>query len=249
MIHIFICEDDRKQREYLETIVQNFVLIEHYNMELALSTDNPTDLLDYLEKHPSKNNLYFLDVDLQHEIDGIALAAKIRDWDTFGKIVFITINSELSYLTFQYQVEAMDYILKDKPEEIPKRVKKCIDLAHTRYLDDDHPKRSGFQIKVGDQIQIIPLKDILFFESHPTLPHKIILHTENKQIEFRDSMSATAEKAGPDFYRCDKSFIVNIRNIVNVDSSTREITMKGGETIFASVRKVKELIGLIAISA
>jgi len=245
VIHIFICEDNCKQREYIDALVKKFILIEHYDMALTLSCGNPTELLNYLEKHPSKNNLYFLDIDLQHEINGITLASIIRERDAFGKIVFITTHAELSYLTFQYQIEAMDYIIKDKPDEIPERVKKCIDLTHSRYLDDDHPKRSGFQVKVGEQIQVIPFADILFFESHPTLPHKIILHTQNKQIEFRDSMSAVAKKAGLDFFRCDKSFVVNLKNIVCVDSNTREIEMKGGNTIFASVRKLKELLNLL----
>ena len=245
MIRIFICEDNHKHREYIESLVQKYTFIEDYDMELTLSTSSPVELLSYLQSHPSKNNLYFLDIELGHEIDGITLAAMIRERDAFGKIVFITTHAELSHLTFQYQVEAMDYIVKDKPDEIPARVKKCIDLAHSRYIDDDHPKRNGFPIKVGDQIQVIPFSEILFFESHPTLPHKVILHTKNKQIEFRDSMNSTAKRAGSDFYRCDKSFIVNLKNIVSFDASTRLITVQGGDTIFVSVRKVKELVTLL----
>ena len=52
--------------------------------------------------------------------------------DPRGFIVFITAHGELSHMTFQYCIEAMDYIVKDYPERIPDRIKQC--LFHAKDL-------------------------------------------------------------------------------------------------------------------
>lgn len=244
MLQVFICEDNPKQLAQLKILVNNCILIENYDMKITLSTGDPIELLNYVEEHTIKNALYFLDVDLQHEIDGIILASKLREMDTFGKIIFITTHAELALLVFQYQVEAMDYIIKDKSDEIEKRVKSCIDLAHTHYLDDNHPKRPGYPVKVGEQIQVIPFNEIMFFESHPTLTHQMVLHMENGTIKFRGAISAI-EKSCPDFYRCHHSFVVNPKNIKCVDTAKKEIEMVNGETILVSFRRLKELLSRI----
>lgn len=107
MLSVFICEDDPKQRERLEKVVTDYIMIEALDMELTLSADNPIEVLNYLEEHPKTTGLYFLDVDLKHEMSGIALASEIRERDDSGKIVSVTTHGELSYLTFIYKVEAI----------------------------------------------------------------------------------------------------------------------------------------------
>lgn len=245
MLRVFICEDDGSQRLQLEEFVNDFILIEHYNMELAFSTADPIALLENVKLRPDKNNLYFLDVDLGQEMDGIALASKIREIDTFGKIVFITTHAELSYLTFRYRVEALDYIIKGNSAEVARRMKECIVLAHKHYIDDDHPKRNGYPVKIGDQIQVIPYDDIICFESHPR-PHIIVLHMENRQIEFRGVLKSLA-KITPDFYRCNKTVIVNVRKIRRIDKTTNEIEMVSGLIVHFTPRKYKELLELILV--
>jgi len=244
MVHVVICEDSSEQRERLEQIVRNHIMMEEYDMELILSTGNPDNVLDYLDTHTGRNCLYILDVDLAHEINGIALAARIRDVDLYSAIVFVTTHAELLQLTFQYKVEAMDYIVKERPLEIPDRVRACLDTFYRRYSNDSSPQGGNFQVKDGDRIRLIPFKDIMFFASHPT-PHKVVLHLENSQINFYGSISELADLS-PDFYRSHKSFVVNLRNIKHIDRTTNEIEMNSGEIALVGAKKVQKLIAAIA---
>ena len=50
--------------------------------------------------------IYFLDVDLKSDINGIKLGSKIREKDTRGFIIFTTTHLEMSYFAFKYKVEA-----------------------------------------------------------------------------------------------------------------------------------------------
>jgi len=246
MLSVIICDDDPKWRKRMETAIMDYVAAKDYDMTLALSAGNPEEVLRYLERHPLQKGLYILDVDLKHEMNGIALAAKIREKDLYGTIVFVTIHAELSYLTFRYKVEAMDYIIKDAPGSIRAEVEECIDLAYRRYVDDNVSKKDKvYQVKAGSQVRNIPFGDILFFESHPTTPGKIILRTKDSRLEHYGTLR-DAENIDPRFYRCHKSFVVNVDNIQSVDKSKHEIVMQGGGTIFVTSRKITELLRRMA---
>lgn len=239
MLAVFICEDDQAQRERLEMYVKNYMMIEDYDMTLALATENPEVILEYLKENPGTTGLYFLDVDLQHEMSGINLAAEIREMDDLGKIVFVTTHGELSYLTFTYKIEAMDYIIKDQSEDIQSRVQACMRIAHKRYLNDRNPEKKIFNVKVGDKIRAIDYSDIMFFESS-TVPHKLLLHMENSQLEFYGSIKEV-ENIDDCFYRCHKSFVINRNNIKSIDKKNREVEMVNEEICLVSVRCMKGL--------
>ena len=209
-------------------------------MQLVLSVDNPEDVLTYLVNHPGTTGLYFLDVDLKHKMTGIGLASEIREVDDLGKIVFVTTHGELSYLTFIHKVEAMDYIIKGSPEEVMARVHECIRVAQKRHLNDQSNEKKVFKVKVGSKIRAISYSEIMFFESS-VVPHKIILHMADGQLEFYQSIREL-ENINENFYRCHKSFVVNKEKIKNIDKSRREIEMENGEICLVSVRGMRGIL-------
>lgn len=240
MLSVFICEDEREQRQNIEDYVKKTIMIEEYDMELVLSTANPTEVLDYVKANPKETGLYFLDVDLGQEMSGIALASELREIDDFGKIVFVTTHAELSYLTFTYKVEAMDYIIKDNPENIRSRVQECVHTAFKRYKNDNQEKKNILKIKVGDKLHVLDYDDIMFFETSP-VPHKLVVHLDDSQLEYYGSIKDIPQIA-ENFYRCHKSFVVNKKNIKHIDKKNREIELSNGETCFISTRFMKGLL-------
>lgn len=135
MISIIICEDDWRQRQMLETYVKNYIMMESLDMELVFSTGNPLEVLEFVKSQSRIIGLYFLDVDLQHEMSGLTLAAKIRDYDNLGKIVLSNTWGTV-YLTFTYKVEALDYIIKDNKEHLQQKICENIQLAHERITSE-----------------------------------------------------------------------------------------------------------------
>ena len=240
MLHVFICEDDPKQRLHIESLVNRCIFSGDYDMKLDLSVGCPVEMLAYVEKQLGRSGLYFLDVDLQSEINGIELAAKIRALDVSATIVFITTHGELSHLVFKHKVEAMDYIIKDS-HEIEQRVLECMQLAYTRYLDGKHSKTKYFTVKAGDQVLNIPYDEIMFFETHHTLRNKMFLHMTNGKIEFRGSIKDILN-LGPPFCRCHQSFVVNTDKIKHVDKAARNVEMIDGEIIPIAVRKMANFL-------
>lgn len=240
MLKVFVCEDNKEQREKFLKIIQDVILIEDYDMELTLATESPDELINYLSEN-SGSGLYFLDIDLKASINGIELATKIREYDPRGFIVFITTHAEMSYLTFIYKVEAMDFVIKDNYSNIKERIHQCIADANKKYSSKTNELQKVFTIRVEDRIINIEYNKILFFETSPTR-HKVIVHAVDRQVEFYAKMKDIEEILDERFYRCHKSYIVNKDNIKDIDLSNRCIYMVNGQECFISTRMLKGLM-------
>lgn len=235
---VIICEDNKVQRKSIVEIIENTILREDLNMEIELETGSVQDVLEHLNEAPNLVRIYFLDVDLGDGLNGIELGEKIRQKDPTGYIVFITSHSDMSRLTFEYKVEALDYILKDEINILKKRISSCIIEAYSRHSSN---KNEIYSIKVGERMINLRYEDILFFETS-VIKHKIKVHELNRQIEFYGSLNDLENELDERFIRCHKSFIVNVNNIKEIDKKERIIHMKNGEVCYASIREIRKLI-------
>jgi len=241
MLKVVICEDNKNQREKITQIVENTILREEFDMELAIASQEPKEILDYMANNKNMVGIYFLDVDLHASMNGIKLAEKIRELDPTGFIIFVTTHSEMSFLTFEYKVEAMDYIIKDNYQNIKERVNKCMQKANDLYYSKNNTDDKFFTINCDDSVLNIKYSDILFFETSEQI-HKVRIHQENKQVEFYGTLKDIEENLDDKFYRCHRSFIVNRDKINKIDKKERIIYMVNGEQCFASTRYMKGLI-------
>lgn len=239
MLDIFVCEDNAIQRQNIVKTIQNAVLIEELDMQLVLDTGDPYVLLEKLEA--SRNTgIYFLDIDLNSSMNGMKLAQQIRLFDPRGFIIFITAHSELSYMTFQYRVEAMDFVLKDNPAEAELKIKECLLNAMERYTLQTNRTHKVYTIETSGKKISIDYEDILFFETSSNL-HKVILHAKDRQIEFPGTIKELASALSSDFVRCHRSFLINKKNIKEIDAKNRIIHFINGETCLMSTRMMKAL--------
>lgn len=240
MLRVFICEDNKVFRERVEKIIDNIIIIENYDMKLEFATSNPYELLSEIKNKDEKSTgIYFLDIDLQSDINGIQLASEIRALDSRAFIIFITSHAEMSYLTFLYKVEAMDYIIKDEPEKIQKRIDECIRESVKRYTLNNSSDKI-FTAKSNDKLISINYKNIMFFETSSTI-HKVRIHSIDRQIEFYAKMKDLERELGDDFVRCHNSYLVNKDNIKEIDVPNKVLIMKNKAECLVSSRGMRLL--------
>lgn len=239
MLKIYICEDIEVQRDRLQQIIENIVLMEDLDMELGCVSENPHTILEKV-KETEDVGIYFLDIALETDMTGLTLAQEIRKYDPRGFIIFVTTHSEMSYMTFIYKLEALDFILKDNPEELGKRVYECILKANQRYASANNKVQANYSVKVNDKVFTVDYDDILFFETSPNV-HKIILHCKNRQMEFLGKIKEIEKEVDGRFYRCHRSFLVNRDNIREIDFQNRVIYMVNGDECLLSTRMMKGL--------
>ena len=239
MLDIFVCEDDTVQRQTIVQTIENTVLIEELDMQLVLDAGDPFVLLEKV-KTSQNTGIYFLDIDLNSNMNGMKLAQQIRLSDPRGFIIFITAHSELSYMTFQYRVEAMDFILKDNPAEAKVKIRECLLKAMERYTLQTNKTHKVYTIEAGSRKISVDHDDIFFFETSSNI-HKVILHAKDRQIEFSSTMKELANTLDGNFVRCHRSFLVNKKNIKEIDVKNRILHFTNGETCLISTRMMKGL--------
>lgn len=224
MIDIYVCEDNIEQRENIVQYIKAAIMIQEYDMKIALDTEDPEKILEKL-KLSEDTGLYFLDIDLHARKNGLALAKEIREYDPRGFIVFITAHSEMVFLTFQYKVEALDFILKDDPSQMQHRVCECLENAEKKYSRITKGEGKTLTITRGGRKITLEYHAIMYFETSAN-EHKIIVHTENASIEFFGKMKDMEEQVGEDFIRCHRAYLVNKKNIKEVNYTEKLIIMK-----------------------
>jgi len=240
MVSIFICEDKLEQKNGLEKIIKDYVNTEKLNMKIELSTDDPMAVLNYVHENVDLGGLYFLGVGLNHEMDGISLAVKLRTLDPSGKIVFVTAHAELAFLTFKYKIEALDYIIKGTDlEEIKKKIEECVQIAYERQLASKESSRRYFMVKSSDKINVIPLEEIMYFKVSE-IRDRLILHLEGSKIQFRGFLK-DVEDYHCAFVRIHHAIVANKHNIKSIDSKKMEVEFVNGATCGVSARKLKVL--------
>lgn len=231
---IYVCEDNAKQRDWLTHLIRQYVMIEDLPMELVCSTGDPQVLLDTWAES-RQHGLFFLDIDLQAEIDGLDLARRIRDVDSLAILVFVTTREDYIPLTFDYQVMPLDFIPKDDPEVMARRIKKALSTYAKRQLKDGDVKQV-FSFKQGSREIALPYNQIQYLATAGQA-HVIELTTDNSRYQFyHKSMKQIMDSLGDPFIKLSQSEIVNIDKVQSYHPIEKTLTVQNGDKLTIAQR-------------
>ena len=209
-------------------------MIEQLDMQLACESTTSGKILEQAKKSEN-TGVFFLDICLQSEMTGLILAQELRKIQPRCFIIFITSHSEMSILTFQYKVEALDFIIKDSSENIRKRIHECLMDINKKILTVNKKQQKSILITQNDRLIAVDYDEVLFFETSEN-NHKIILHAKKRVVEFTGHLKSVEVQLDYRFYRCHRSYIVNTDNIKEVNFQKLTSYMENGEICPISVR-------------
>lgn len=237
MLTVYFCEDEKLLLSKYKSIVENFILIEEPDMRLEFVTVDPYELLEH-KAGDDCTSLYFLDIELNTDMNGFQLAESIREMDPRGFMVFITSQSHLAALTFEYKLEAMDYIIKDDIGKVENRVVECLHKAYQRYTSAENQVRKVYSFKVGDRIRSIEMADIVGIETSRTA-HKLTITTNNECIDYYGKLKEEFQKLDETFIYAHRSIIINVNHVEHIDLKKKIAIMDNGQTFTLSASGVK----------
>jgi two-component system response regulator AgrA len=239
MIHIYLCEDDNKQLTRWKNTVEKYLLMNSTESQLYCAASSPAELLS-IRKKSTVIGLYFLDIDLQSDKNGIELAQEIRKYDPRGYIVFVTTHSEMAVLTFRYKVEAMDFIVKDEIRTLPDRICDCIKNAEDNYKTQLNASNRLLSVKVDKTSLILDQDDIVAITTCED-NHKIMIHTKNGTRQMAGSLKELNAILNSTFFQCSRSVIVNLIHVLKYSKEDAVLTMNNKETYNVSIRMMGKL--------
>ncbi|HIR76827.1 MAG TPA: response regulator transcription factor [Candidatus Choladousia intestinipullorum] len=243
MVPIYLCDDEPGIRRAIRREIEKEILISGYDMEIAAECAAPEDVLSSLQNN-RRRGIYFLDVDLKNErYTGFTLGQAIRREDPRGFLIYVTAFRELAFETFRYQLEALDYIVKDDPEEMFAGIRRCLASVVERLQSEKEDSRKYFTVKFMDTVRHIPIDDILFFETGAK-SHRIILHGLKERLDFTGSIQELQQDLGQQFLRIHRAYLANVNQIKYLDVKERKVIFSNGEACWFSRKAKQELLRL-----
>lgn len=198
---IAICDDERAQIEYLKEKLTLFSEARHKFFEFSVFSSAEAFLFAYREKRDF--DLLFLDIEMG-EMNGIELAREVRRENDSIQIVFITGYPD--YIGEGYDVNALHYLLK------PVKTEKLFEVCE-RALDALEKQPRFVLLPMGKEVVRIYEKDILYGEAQG---HYMLLKTKKEELKLRMTLPELAERLGGSFYKCSRSFLVNLLHIARI---------------------------------
>lgn len=240
MLHFVILDDDAMHNRNTYKRLQSIFL--KYDMEasVSLNTTQAGEVIEYCSKNNARNNVYLLDVDIQNSINGIEVASIIREQDAISYIVFVSAYPE--YVMPSLKTKIFDYLIK--PVSID-ALGKCINSIYKDFVKVNSNIIPQLAIKSGLNVYNLTFDEITFFEK---FGHLLVVHTISGIIESSETLDSIELKLDKTrFFRCHKSYIVNISHISRIDYSNSIIYLKNGEFCVVSKRLKRELKSICSL--
>jgi len=241
MHHFIILDDDVTHNT--NTIKRLDLIFNKHNFEatIALNTTDPNEVLEYCFKNNSRSNVYLLDVNVQRKMTGIDVASIIRSKDAKAYIVFISAHPE--FVMPSLKTKVFDYLIKPVSIGV---LEACISSIFKDFIKLNNEIGPILSIKSGFEVYNLLLDEIIYFEK---FGHLLVVHTISKRIESAESLEHIEEKLDKmKFFRCHKSYIVNLSYISFVDYPNSIVHLKNEEECLVSKRCKKELKELCSIA-
>jgi len=197
-LKIGICEDNRDERIRLLGMLTESaddVSVEAY--------ENAEDLLKAF--YPGRYDLLILDIFMEG-MTGVSALERIRAIDSHVVTAFATTSRDFALES--YRLHAARYLEKPvKKEEIE-------DLLRYVFMKKD--ALPHFESGTGNSKVRIPFDRILYVEQ---IGKRLCIHMENKEeVTIRGTLDGEENKfEGKNFYRCHKSYLVNLSKIRSID--------------------------------
>lgn len=174
-------------------------------------------------------DIVFLDIKMQG-INGIAAARQLRLREQYGEAILIFITGLKEYVFDALDLYAFQYLLKPIDERKFSEVLK-------RAAKEAEKKREKRGLYIKSKKLTLDQADILYIESRGK---KAEIHTagSRESIEFYAALDELEKELDESFYRCHRSYIVNMSHIAEYDSDS--ITLTNGTKVYLAQKKYGE---------
>lgn len=213
-MQIAVCDDEPAQAAYLAALVKRWA--EQIGHRAAVTTYPGAEAFLFAWEGGAQADILLLDIQMK-VMSGMALAQKLRACGGRMAIVFITGFSE--YMGEGYDVGALHYLLKPVDE---KKLFQVLDraaeaLTSTEKLVLLAGAEGPLRLAVGG---------IVYAEA---FSHVIELHESGRIHQLRMAMGELEKALGDGFFRCHRSYLVNMRHVRGVTRSS--MVLESGKEI------------------
>lgn len=228
MLSIAIVDDVRSETEYLASFVERYGNENNEKIKIARFKSG----FDFLDGYKAVYDAVFLDIEMP-DIDGMAAARKLREFDNDIIIIFVT--NIAKYAIQGYSVGALDYLLKPP---------KYADIKMRMNIISKRKRLNDYSIVIPYQggERKLTSGEIVYVESRG---HDIIFHTNGDEILWKGTTLKRVESELTEhgFYRCNNCYLVNLRYCTEIKDNS--VMVNGEELQISRARKKGFMVALV----
>jgi two-component system, LytTR family, response regulator len=240
-LRILIVDDERPARDKLRRLLATQAEVVY----VAEARDG----LDALAKlAQEKFDAVFLDVQMP-EMDGISMAQQLPV--PAPLLVFVTAFDQFAVRAFD--ANAIDYLLKPYDEErflkaLTKLRKALLQSNLSSGLPASTQAVAPLVIRERNTVVVLPVHEVHWVEA---ADNYVLLHTATGSHMLRQTMATTAQRLGPAFARCHRSYLVQLAQIARLENSGRgdtDLCLHSGARVACSRQYRDEIMLALAQS-
>ena len=218
MVNFIICDDNRKDRDKVEQIVDKFMMKNQLHYEKHLFDDYDSNFLKLVKKKIAFK-VYILDIEAP-SMSGIDVARIIRNRDVNSVLIFLTGHNELAETVIRNDFLFLSFINKfDNCEErLINALGECLKILGVR---------KNLRFKDNGILYTIAFDDILYI-TRDSVDRKCIIKTDYSEFRVNKTLTDMENMVSDAFTRTHKSCIVNLKRVVSINKQHRIITFDDG---------------------
>ncbi|MBS6397478.1 MAG: response regulator transcription factor [Clostridiales bacterium] len=219
-MRIAVCDDSQRDLQILENHLLRYADEKHYEFAITRFCSGR----EFLDKYQPVYHMIFLDIRLE-DLSGDRLAECIREEDREVPVVFVSSFPDAVYRGYELNIQ--NYVKKPLSySSVAKEVERAIKTL--RYLKEDFFWEEGME----ESLKIYYSR--LEYIETDTHSHGTCLHYDGRMILSRRKLKDYENLLkDPCFYRCNYSYIVNLRLVEQIIPCDKryELMLSTGEKI------------------
>lgn len=202
MLYIAVCDDEQMILSGIQKLISDFFRSKNIDCKVLLFSSG-----EELLNGDKEIDILFLDIQMGR-LDGIETARNLRNKGYKGYLIFITVLKEMVFQSFE--VEPFDYLVKPVQQE------HFTNTMERLLLSLKSADKETLLVQRGTESSVISFSDIVFCE---IIDRKIYLHLKSADIvDFYGRIEHLETKLDSRFFRCHRSYIINMQYLVSYKS-------------------------------
>lgn len=230
MLNFVICDDNPNILDKLSKMLESIFINNKIDAEIGLKSLTAYDVINYVEHN--KVDVLILDINLKSETSGCDIANIVRKKNKDVYIIFTT--GHLEYALMAYKYKTFDYLPKPIVDE---RLEETI----LRLMDDIKYSPTKF-IKLNNDKTIINQDEINYIKKDGM---KLVFCTNTRTYETYSSFTKIEGCLPDNFVRCHKSYMVNVKNISDINSNKNTILFSPNDSCSIGAKYKNEILEVL----
>lgn len=233
MLPVVFLDNDTEYTRLLTARFQRVAQHAGLSFTIALCASTAEQVLSYASQHPD-GNLYFLDIELQEVINGLAVAQQLHAIDPRGYIVFVSAYEH--YIWDAMHAHVFDYLLKPLTDEA---ISACLQGVMKDRQEKPVSSRR-LMVKSGERTLLLQQEAIICLQVNGNCLTAVM--AEGEPCKWYGRLHQITPLLDERlFVQVNRNCLVGIRYVQEIDAGENTCLLVSGERIKISRRRVVEL--------